>query len=108
MVNFAFSKESQEEEEEEEEEEEARESASSVSLFFFRYRALRSPSFYKLKKNQNGQSKHATIGLRERGPAALLGAFPLSRGTKNCATLANCGKEVNITRARRAHRAVEN
>jgi len=64
MVNFAFSKESQEEEEEEE----ARESASSVSLFFFRYRALRSPSFYKLKKNQNGQSKHdAPIGLREYG-----------------------------------------
>jgi len=109
MVNFAFSKESQEEEEEEEEEaRSARESASFVSLLLFRYRALRSPSFYKLKKNQNGQSKHATIGLRERGPAALLGAFPLSRGTKNCATLANCGKEVNITRARRAHQAVEN
>jgi len=38
----------------------------------------------------------------------LLVAFPVSRGTKNCATLANCGKEVNITRARRAHQAVEN
>ena len=63
MVNFAFSKESQEEEEEEARS--ARESASFVSLLLFRYRALRSPSFYKLKKNQNGQSKRATVGLRE-------------------------------------------